>query len=349
MGREGDVRADRLWTMSRTQVGEGIIWMRDLKALLEIAQIFIFTASRPEAREHYDKTINRPIEDEDIKKFLGEAFLADLRSKHKGHIYAWGATPGPRNIPLWEKMQIGDLVVSYQNRQLKELFQIIGKAHNERFAKYLWGIGRNPDNRGKTWEYMYFLRKIAKIDKPSSRRFQGHTGPLSGKCREDVVKVILAAILSRRARFIEQVLKRVKDRKYHVEDRWTKAKTRVAHRVWREIVLRMYGYKCAICGLDVPELLDAAHIVPWAKDPSKRLDPNNGIALCVLHHRAYDRGLIKIENGRVICTNKITNREPGALPEVVKLYLLAYHGKEVSLPERKPEEVIEEMLKQLKI
>lgn len=61
---------------------------------------------------------------------------------------------------------------------------------------------------------------------------------------------------------------------------------------FRGKVLRAYEYRCAICGLDIrldndTLGLDAAHI-KWhqAGGPDRE---DNGLALCVLHHRLFDR------------------------------------------------------------
>ena len=62
---------------------------------------------------------------------------------------------------------------------------------------------------------------------------------------------------------------------------------------FRTVVLRAYGYRCAVCSFDVrigarSVALDAAHI-KWhqAGGPD---DIRNGIALCVLHHKLFDAG-----------------------------------------------------------
>jgi putative restriction endonuclease len=55
-------------------------------------------------------------------------------------------------------------------------------------------------------------------------------------------------------------------------------------------VLSAYGHRCAMCGIQL-RLLEGAHILP-VPEPGSTDETANGIALCVLHHRAYDRGLI---------------------------------------------------------
>ena len=41
--------------------------------------------------------------------------------------------------------------------------------------------------------------------------------------------------------------------------------------------------KCCVCGIQVPELLDAAHIVGVEHDGTD--DPRNGLVFCATHHR----------------------------------------------------------------
>lgn len=65
-------------------------------------------------------------------------------------------------------------------------------------------------------------------------------------------------------------------------------------------VLRAYEYRCAVCGYDgrldtITVGLDAAHVRWWAADGPDELD--NALALCVLHHKALDLGVLGIGPG----------------------------------------------------
>ena len=71
-------------------------------------------------------------------------------------------------------------------------------------------------------------------------------------------------------------------------------KTRVNQNVFRQIVIANYSSKCAITGIDIPSLLIASHILPWSKNESERLNPENGICLSSLYDKAFDLGLISI-------------------------------------------------------
>src|SRR5258708_7425256 len=59
---------------------------------------------------------------------------------------------------------------------------------------------------------------------------------------------------------------------------------------FRQTVLSSYVSTCAVCGLDLQSLIVASHIIPWATEGALRVDPRNGICLCSIHDRAFDRG-----------------------------------------------------------
>ena len=72
-------------------------------------------------------------------------------------------------------------------------------------------------------------------------------------------------------------------------------KQRVNQSVFRSMILSNYEDRCAISGINIPELLVAGHIIPWADStPQQRLNPENGICLSALYDKAFDKGLITI-------------------------------------------------------
>ncbi|OWP77092.1 HNH endonuclease [Flavobacterium oreochromis] len=87
-------------------------------------------------------------------------------------------------------------------------------------------------------------------------------------------------------------------------------KTRVNQSVFRQIVLANYSAKCAITGIDIPELLLASHIIPWSKNESHRLNPENGICLSALYDKAFDKGIIGInKNYEVILSTSLKKKQ----------------------------------------
>lgn len=68
---------------------------------------------------------------------------------------------------------------------------------------------------------------------------------------------------------------------------------------FRELVLTAYSNACAVCRLRHRELLDAAHILPDGHPKGEPIVPN-GLALCALHHGAFDAQIIGIRPDLVI-------------------------------------------------
>lgn len=88
----------------------------------------------------------------------------------------------------------------------------------------------------------------------------------------------------------DNILSDIRDLKGETKIR--EVKTRVNQSVFRQIVLTNYNKKCALTGIEIPELLFASHIIPWASNEKERLNPENGICLSALYDRAFDKGLI---------------------------------------------------------
>lgn len=78
------------------------------------------------------------------------------------------------------------------------------------------------------------------------------------------------------------------------EYRSAEIKMRVNQDFFRKVILSIYNNKCAISGIDIPELLIASHIIPWAKNEKERLNPHNGICLSPLYDGCFDKGYIGI-------------------------------------------------------
>ncbi len=76
-------------------------------------------------------------------------------------------------------------------------------------------------------------------------------------------------------------------------------KRRLHQHRFRELVVAAYGESCTVCRLHHPELLDAAHILE-DKDVRGLPEVSNGLALCKIHHCAYDVNILGIAPDRRI-------------------------------------------------
>lgn len=111
---------------------------------------------------------------------------------------------------------------------------------------------------------------------------------------EDAARHEFAVVLGDQPESIDTV-DRVAERHY------SRALTlrRLHQAVFRPKVLRAYQSQCALCRLRHVPLLDAAHILP---DHHLRGDPvvPNGLAMCKIHHAAYDSNIIGIRPDCVV-------------------------------------------------
>lgn len=100
---------------------------------------------------------------------------------------------------------------------------------------------------------------------------------------------------------------------------------------FRERVVRAYRERCALCRLRHRELLDAAHITPDRDDQG---DPviSNGLALCKLHHAAFDRFFFAVRPDYVIEVRPSILAESDGPMLVVGLQQI--HGARIELPSR---------------
>jgi putative restriction endonuclease len=76
------------------------------------------------------------------------------------------------------------------------------------------------------------------------------------------------------------------------------ARQRVHQPVFRGRVLAAYQFKCSLCRLRHPELLEAAHIKSDAEGGEPVVP--NGVSMCAIHHRAFDHDILGIRSDYVV-------------------------------------------------
>ncbi len=115
------------------------------------------------------------------------------------------------------------------------------------------------------------------------------------------------------------------------EDRIVQATTRMGQRFFRAAVLSAYNEQCCITGLTIPKLLIASHIVPWRHDIANRTNPQNGLLLSALHDRAFDAGLLTINDDMTV---RVSRESIVAAGEFFSTAIGHYDGRPISLPEK---------------
>ena len=92
----------------------------------------------------------------------------------------------------------------------------------------------------------------------------------------------LAEVTPERRQIVVQVTKKLRDNSF------------------KKRILTAYSCQCAFCSVQL-KLIDAAHVIPVEEGGSD--ETANGIALCAIHHRAYDRKLVTFREDYTIVTN----------------------------------------------
>ncbi|HET6549780.1 MAG TPA: HNH endonuclease [Solirubrobacter sp.] len=96
-------------------------------------------------------------------------------------------------------------------------------------------------------------------------------------------------------------------------------------------VMRAYRNRCAICALRERSLVQAAHIVPDV-EPEGIAAVVNGLALCAIHHLAFDRNVLGIDpDGVVHIARRLLEETDGPM---LRTGLQGFHGQAISLPRR---------------
>ena len=99
-------------------------------------------------------------------------------------------------------------------------------------------------------------------------------------------------------------------------------------------VMRAYRHCCAICTLRERDLVQAAHIVPDV-EPEGIAAVVNGLALCAIHHLAFDRNLLGIDpDGVVHIAGRLLREIDGPM---LRTGLQGFHGARIAVP-RRPED-----------
>ena len=107
---------------------------------------------------------------------------------------------------------------------------------------------------------------------------------------------------------------------------------RLGQSFFRATVLSSFHDTCCMCGLSCKSLLVASHIIPWARRADLRLDPRNGLSLCALHDRAFDRGFVSLDGDfRLLISSRIEVFCPAP---VIQLMFISLRGQMIRLPER---------------
>ena len=111
-----------------------------------------------------------------------------------------------------------------------------------------------------------------------------------------------------------------------------KVKVRLGQQFFRKVIMTSYSSKCCVCVMPIPELLIASHIIPWRDDETLRVNPHNGLCLCTLHDKGFDRGFFTVgEDYKIVIGKAIRQYLPNS---AVHNGFKIYEGQRILLPDK---------------
>lgn len=297
--------------------------------------VFLVPADRSNLEASIEGSVNYQL----ISEHLPETAALIQKLSGLGGIHCWAMTNN--RSKEFNFMQIGDDVLFSESGTGKftHYGQVVYKAKSESLGKALW-----PYRPSGEWENIYFLRNIQRInvDKEELVVKLGYdkTFKVPGviHIKEDRLAEferkfgLLINSLQIAAADIDTIPEyniNLPEEDFTAEDVISASKVRRGQAQFSSKVKQAYGFKCGMCGIDQTEFLVASHIIPWAKNKTERLNPRNGICLCVFHDRAFERGFLLVDTDYQIKINP--QLEPNT---VLYTALLPVAGKALAIEDK---------------
>jgi len=207
-----------------------------------------------------------------------------------------------------------------RNTDVKVLAEIIGRTPGAVAYKLVNFVSLDPrqkllGRKGAT--------NIGKLDRDIFREFTENFDEMFLESERLLDEKL---IIEKPIKNIDDLIDETKTGEYRIRE----TKVRQNQDYFRTIVMSNYSNNCAITGIGIAELLIASHIKPWAKDENNRLNPANGICLSATLDKAFDKGLITINNEyKIVFSSKIKKFSKEVFYEVE---LRRFENRQIILP-----------------
>ena len=119
------------------------------------------------------------------------------------------------------------------------------------------------------------------------------------------------------------------------DERKQEVKRRINQNFFRDTVLSSYENRCCVTGINNTKLLHACHIIGWSEDEANRTNPQNGLCLNNLFHKAYDENLIGISpDYEIFVSDELFGTKLKEVDIHTKEYVMSYNKKRLIMPKR---------------
>lgn len=169
------------------------------------------------------------------------------------------------------------------------------------------------------------LQNTSKLDREIWNEFHANWEQLAIECEQKRQQLLASKGLPQETPLEES------DSDYTGETRAVITQQRIKQHFFRKAVLSSYRGRCCLTGVSDSSLLVASHIVPWSQDQQNRLNPCNGLCLSTLHDRAFDQGMMTLDNNyRILISKRLLATEN----EFLQSAFWGLQGQSIELPER---------------
>ena len=260
------------------------------------------------SRKHYLDTIENPVILSSFKHLLTKVEIDLLKNIYSDEkCYIWGVTNGKKNVNLnkFNKIEAGDLTLFAKDKHIFSTAEVTLKFKNKNLAKLLWGL----DDKGETWENIYFVNNIKKVNIPYSdyNKAIGNKPNfnIQGFNVKDIVKSrSVYANLPALSKPFNIISKRIisKIDALTQTDKEIVSKRRLEQEFLRDFLFegKTFG-ECACCHKEYPiSFLVTAHIKKRSESTDKeRKDLNIVMPMCNFGcDELYENGYISVVNGK---------------------------------------------------
>jgi len=298
-----------------------------------MTRLILQPASNKGAREHYRDTVSSAVDLTSIKALLSPDEAVAIEQNYPDQkVFCWGVTPSDKNRRNWEKISRGDVTLFAKSGKLFAKATTTFKSRNRQLATQLWGV----NEKGETWEYMYFLNEVQELSIPYPE-FNAVIGykpnfVIQGFMVLDEVKAapVLSAFDMWSPTFFPEVTKQELSsvlQSMEETEREAVVKTRKEQAFLRNALFGSSVVSdCACCGDTFPiSMLVTAHLKPRSKcSREERLDTNVVLPMCKFGcDELYEKGFLIVD-----ASGKLEARGNGTTP-VVQSRLRDLHGRAV--------------------
>ncbi len=239
--------------------------------------------------------------------------------KIKIKVYIWNLSPGGNNRPANEVR----IQVHRSPFEILPNTKTLILAWSEELDTFCgWDVRKHPGSIAKSASFQSVRESIVAASDDGLSAYNKDNQEIAIAFRSDL---FLHYVLNLEAlhdfgdspqdlQILQTSLEEVKAEEWELDENQINQVTAPRQSVLRQIVqktrdssfkrrvLSAYEHQCAFCGVQL-KLIDAAHIVPVALDGSTD-ETANGLALCPLHHRAFDYALVTVNTDLDIIWNK---------------------------------------------